>query len=156
MALYWGISSEAKTKTLYSCAYYWISYFCLHRWIVFRRTFFILGILYLMRSITMFVTTLPVASRSYALNVCAPKANTTSILLIAKRAIQLMSGFGLSMNGQHVYCGDYMYSGHTVVLVSAYLIIKECKFLVIFPYRGQEFDIELRGMDLWMKIITYN
>lgn len=74
----------------------------------------------------MYVTVLPVASRSYALNVCAPKANNTSPFLIARRALQLMSGFGLSMNGQHVYCGDYMYSGHTVVLVSAYLIIKEC------------------------------
>jgi shingomyelin synthase len=80
-----------------------------------------------MRSVTMFVTVLPVASRSYALHVCAPKANTTSVLLIAKRALHLMSGFGLSMNGQHVYCGDYMYSGHTVVLVSAYLLITECK-----------------------------
>jgi len=97
------------------------------RFIVFRRVFFILGWLYLMRSFTMYVTVLPVASRSYALNVCAPKANTTSPFLIARRALQLMSGFGLSMNGQHVYCGDYMYSGHTVVLVSAYLIITECK-----------------------------
>lgn len=70
----------------------------------------------------MFVTVLPVASPTYH---CAPKANTTSILLIAKRAFQLISGFGLSINGKHVYCGDYIYSGHTVILVSAYLYIQE-------------------------------
>ena len=84
----------------------------------------ILGILYFMRSVTMYVTVLPVASYTYY---CSPKANTTSFLLVAKRVIQLVSGFGLSINGQQTFCGDYIYSGHTVILVSAYLFIKECK-----------------------------
>ena len=75
----------------------------------------------------MYVTVLPMASTTYK---CSPKANVTSTLLIAKRVFQLISGFGLSINGKHTYCGDYIYSGHTVVLVLSYLIIRECKSLI--------------------------
>lgn len=32
---------------------------------------------------------------------------------------------GLSINGQHVYCGDYIYSGHTVILTVSSLLIQE-------------------------------
>lgn len=84
-----------------------------------------MGLLYMMRSVTMYVTVLPVASKTYF---CSPKANNTSPLLITKRVLQLISGFGLSINGKHTYCGDYIYSGHTVVLVLSYLIIKECTY----------------------------
>ncbi|XP_066593926.1 phosphatidylcholine:ceramide cholinephosphotransferase 2-like isoform X2 [Prorops nasuta] len=93
-----------------------------HRFIVVRRIFLLMGLLYMMRSVTMFVTVLPVASKTYF---CSPKANNTHPLLITKRVLQLISGFGLSINGKHTYCGDYIYSGHTVVLVLSYLIIKE-------------------------------
>ncbi|XP_034187824.1 phosphatidylcholine:ceramide cholinephosphotransferase 2 isoform X3 [Osmia lignaria lignaria] len=93
-----------------------------HRFIVVRRIFLLMGLLYMMRSITMYVTVLPVASKTYF---CSPKANNTNPLLVTKRVLQLISGFGLSINGKHTYCGDYIYSGHTVVLVLSYLIIKE-------------------------------
>lgn len=71
----------------------------------------------------MYVTVLPVASRTYF---CSPKANHTTPLLIAQRVLQLISGFGLSINGKHTYCGDYIYSGHTVMLVLSYLVVSEC------------------------------
>jgi shingomyelin synthase len=86
--------------------------------------FFILGLLYLMRAVTMYVTVLPVASYTYY---CSPKMNTTTFVGVMKAALKISSGFGLSINGQHTYCGDYMYSGHTVILVTAYLVIQECK-----------------------------
>uniref|UniRef100_A0A0K8TMX0 Putative conserved plasma membrane protein n=1 Tax=Tabanus bromius TaxID=304241 RepID=A0A0K8TMX0_TABBR len=93
-----------------------------HRFIVMRRVFLIMAVLYFMRSITMYVTVLPVSSTTYF---CSPKSNSTAPLIIAKRAFQLISGFGLSINGKHTYCGDYIYSGHTVMLVLGYLIIAE-------------------------------
>ncbi|VVC37867.1 Hypothetical protein CINCED_3A020211 [Cinara cedri] len=93
-----------------------------YRFIVLRRLMFMLSLLYLLRSITMFVTVLPTASTTYY---CSPKANSTSPVLIARRVFQLVSGFGLSINGKHTFCGDYMYSGHTTILVMSYLIITE-------------------------------
>lgn len=97
------------------------------RFIVMRRVCLLISLLYLMRSMTIYVTVLPVPSVNYF---CSPKiegGNTTVALVITKRVLQLISGFGLSINGKHTYCGDYIYSGHTVMLVMGYLIIVECK-----------------------------
>lgn len=93
-----------------------------HRFIVARRVFFIMGLLYFYRSFTMYVTVLPRSSTTYQ---CSPKANHTTPILIIKRMVHLISGFGLSINGKHTFCGDYIYSGHTMILVLAYSIISE-------------------------------
>ncbi|CAB4056061.1 SGMS [Lepeophtheirus salmonis] len=97
-----------------------------YRMIVMRRMFFILGLLYGYRAITMFVTILPAANPSYH---CAPKLVDSGRVLtvreVIKRVLKILSGFGLSINGKHVYCGDYIYSGHTMIAVLCYLIIAE-------------------------------
>ncbi len=101
------------------------------RWIVFRRCFFLLGLLYLYRSVTMFVTVLPVASKTYE---CKEKANVTTVALVAQRTFDLLLGLGLSVNGHHKYCGDYIYSGHTMILVFGALVVGECKFVDPYPH----------------------
>ncbi|XP_045582559.1 phosphatidylcholine:ceramide cholinephosphotransferase 2 isoform X4 [Procambarus clarkii] len=118
----WGlnVSEIIIIISVYLCVM--VVLFHKHRWILFRRIFLMMGLLYFYRSITMYVTVLPVANPNYY---CSPKANYTSPLLVAKRMIQLLSGFGLSINGQHTFCGDYIYSGHTVCLVLAYLVVRE-------------------------------
>lgn len=83
-----------------------------------------MSLLYMYRAITMYVTVMPVASKTYY---CSPKTNETTPYLVVKRIITLFSGLGLSVNGKHTYCGDYIYSGHTVILVLSYLFISECK-----------------------------
>jgi len=96
-----------------------------HRLIILRRIWFLLGCLYYYRAITMFITVLPKADPKYT---CHPKLeNTTALpgLVIAKRVLTLVSGMGLSINGKHIFCGDYIFSGHTMVLTMGYLVIKE-------------------------------
>ena len=44
-----------------------------------------------------------------------------------QRILRLISGGGLSITGSHILCGDFLFSGHTVVLTLTYLFIKECK-----------------------------
>ncbi len=45
-----------------------------------------------------------------------------------RRVMKMIAGGGLSITGSHTMCGDYLYSGHTVMLTLTYLFIKECKF----------------------------
>lgn len=49
-----------------------------------------------------------------------------------RRIMKMIAGGGLSITGSHTMCGDYLYSGHTVMLTLTYLFIKECKFLFVY------------------------
>lgn len=118
----WGLSVSEYLIMLSTTVAMLVVVFHSHRFIVARRLFFIIGLLYLYRSLTMFVTVLPVSSTTYF---CSPKSNSTSPLFVLRRAFYIISGFGLSINGKHTFCGDYIYSGHTMVLVLSYLIVCE-------------------------------
>ncbi|KAF7231598.1 phosphatidylcholine:ceramide cholinephosphotransferase 2 [Nothobranchius furzeri] len=95
--------------------------FLKHKAIVGRRCFFLIGTLYMYRCVTMYITTLPVPGKHM---VCAPKLYNDSTGKIW-RILQLISGGGLSLTGSHLMCGDFLYSGHTVMLTLSYLFIKE-------------------------------
>ncbi|XP_040887632.1 phosphatidylcholine:ceramide cholinephosphotransferase 2-like isoform X1 [Toxotes jaculatrix] len=97
----------------------WI--FLKHRAIVGRRCFFLIGTLYMYRCVTMYITTLPVPGKHM---VCAPKLYNDSTGKVW-RILRLISGGGLSLTGSHLMCGDFLYSGHTVMLTLSYLFIKE-------------------------------
>ena len=85
-----------------------------------------MALLYGYRSITIFVTLLPKSNPSYF---CTPKLDPSqiSVALILRRVAFMLSGFGLTINGHQVYCGDFMYSGHTMIMVLTNLIVNECK-----------------------------
>ena len=86
----------------------------------------IIGLLYGYRAITMIVTVLPSANPEYH---CDTQLNhTISSSEVLHRVIKIMSGFGLSINGNHIYCGDFIFSGHTMILILCYLIIVDCKY----------------------------
>ena len=98
-----------------------------HRTIILRRIWLILGLLYYYRALTMCVTVLPKADKTYT---CMPKTpqNETTAMMYVERVLTIISGGGLSINGKHVFCGDYIFSGHTMTLTLGYLAIKQCKF----------------------------
>merc|ERR1719370_1653140 len=95
-----------------------------HRTIILRRIWLILGLLYYYRALTMCVTVLPKADKTYT---CMPKTpqNETTAYMYVERVLTIISGGGLSINGKHVYCGDYIFSGHTMTLTMGYLAIKQ-------------------------------
>lgn len=94
-----------------------------HRWIILRRIFFTVGMLFAYRAVTIFVTALPNPNPTYY---CEPKLNQSlSITVVLSRLLRLAKGGGFSINGNHVYCGDYIFSGHTSILTLGYLVIKE-------------------------------
>ncbi|XP_032511854.2 phosphatidylcholine:ceramide cholinephosphotransferase 2-like isoform X1 [Danaus plexippus] len=126
----WGLAVSEYLIMISTTVAMIVVVFHKHRFIVARRLFFIIGLLYLYRSVTMFVTVLPVSSKTYF---CSPKSNSTTPLLVIKRMFYLISGFGLSINGKHTYCGDYIYSGHTMVLVLSYLIVAEYSPKKLWP-----------------------
>merc|ERR1711915_544285 len=101
-----------------------------YRFILLRRIWFLLGLLYFYRSVTIFVTVLPKADSGYE---CSQKAGNITALLVINRVVTILSGGGLSINGKHIYCGDYIFSGHTVIFVMAYLCIKQYAVQVL-PY----------------------
>ena len=77
----------------------------------------------------MIVTVLPSANPEYH---CDTQLNhTISSSEVLHRVIKIMSGFGLSINGNHVYCGDFIFSGHTMILILCYLIIVDCKYTTL-------------------------
>ena len=97
------------------------NFYAIFRTIVTRRICLLVGLHYFYRSVTFFVTVLPKPDPHFQ---CAPQLNDTSVLVILERFAKLATGFGLTINGGYVYCGDYIYSGHTTMLVSCYLIIQ--------------------------------
>lgn len=118
----WGLDASEITIMICTWMAFLVTIFHKHRFIVLRRIFLLVGIHYYYRAVTMYVTVLPKSNDDY---VCAPKAGNVTFIVIFQRVLKLLSGMGLSINGKHVYCGDYIYSGHTMTLIMTYLVIKE-------------------------------
>ncbi|KAK0142596.1 Phosphatidylcholine:ceramide cholinephosphotransferase 1 [Merluccius polli] len=69
----------------------------------------------------MYITTLPVPGMHFR---CAPKVMGDHMSQ-ARQVFKMIAGGGLTITGSHHMCGDYLYSGHTVILTLSYLFIKE-------------------------------
>jgi len=123
---YWALTASEVLLSIQSVTAVLICIFHKHRFIVLRRLCLLLGLLYGYRAITMFVTVLPISNPNYQ---CDPKLTESgqylTVLIVLRRAVKILSGFGLSMNGQHVFCGDFIFSGHTMIFLLCYLVIIE-------------------------------
>jgi shingomyelin synthase len=118
----WGLDASEITIMICTWMAFLVTLFHKHRFIVLRRIFLLVGIHYYYRAVTMYITVLPKSNDLYK---CAPKSDHVTFMIIFQRVLKLLSGMGLSINGKHVYCGDYIYSGHTMTLIMTYMVIKE-------------------------------
>ncbi|XP_068613223.1 sphingomyelin synthase-related protein 1-like [Brachionichthys hirsutus] len=91
-----------------------------HRSIVFRRLCCLMGTVFLLRCCTMFVTSLSVPGQHLQ---CASKTYGDTFAKI-QRALAIWSGFGMTLTGVQT-CGDYMFSGHTVVITLLNFFVTE-------------------------------
>jgi len=94
-----------------------------HRLVILCRVWVILGILYFYRAVAMLVTTFPHPDPGFT---CAPKLNDTHnfAALVSRAAIALSTG-GLTFSQNSIFCGDFMFSGHTMTLVMAHLTVDQ-------------------------------
>uniref|UniRef100_A0A0K0FQE3 PAP2_C domain-containing protein n=1 Tax=Strongyloides venezuelensis TaxID=75913 RepID=A0A0K0FQE3_STRVS len=95
-----------------------------HRWILLRRLFIITTMLFFGRMFTLLLTTLPNADPNYP---CAPRFTDSNrtIIGVLRRAAGVYFGGGLQVDDSQNMCGDYIYSGHTAVVVISTLFINE-------------------------------
>jgi len=91
-----------------------------HRFIIARRFFSLAGTIFLLRCVTMLITSLSVPGAHLD---CKPRPYATWANRLYNAYI-IWSGAGLSMKGVRT-CGDYMFSGHTVSLTLLNFFITE-------------------------------
>lgn len=91
-----------------------------HRWIIVRRFFAIAGTIFLLRCVTMLITSLSVPGVHLD---CKPRPYGSWGNRL-RNAYIIWSGAGLSVQGVRT-CGDYMFSGHTVSLTLLNFFITE-------------------------------
>lgn len=91
-----------------------------HRSILFRRLCSLMGTVFLLRCCTMFVTSLSVPGQHLK---CTSKSYGDTWGKI-QRALLIWSGFGMTLTGVQT-CGDYMFSGHTVVITMLNFFVTE-------------------------------
>lgn len=91
-----------------------------HRSILLRRLFSLMGTVFLLRCCTMFVTSLSVPGQHLK---CASKTYGDAWGKI-QRAFAIWTGFGMTLTGVQT-CGDYMFSGHTVVITILNFFVTE-------------------------------
>ncbi|OWA51986.1 Sphingomyelin synthase-related protein 1 [Hypsibius exemplaris] len=91
----------------------WVTVLLFHkyRFILIRRYFVLMGSIFILRSICMLITSMSVPGRHLK---CAGKNFGDSGLRL-RQALVIARGFGMSIQGVRT-CGDYMFSGHTVVI----------------------------------------
>jgi len=93
-----------------------------HRSIILRRIFFIVGMMYYYRAITMSITVLPKPDQYWT---CPKQNSSLTFQDIWTKLTRVAGDGGISLGDKQQFCGDYIFSGHTMVLIMSYLIVKE-------------------------------
>ena len=91
-----------------------------HRMVIMTRMFAMMGTMYLLRCVTIFITAIPCPDVNKECDIY-PNATVWNRLY---RAYLIFSRMGIAMMGNRT-CGDYVFSGHTITLTMCNLFINE-------------------------------
>lgn len=122
----WAFHMCEWTGTLLMVIWVCVLLFHKHRLILLRRFFALSGTVFLLRCITMLITSLSVPGTHLE---CNPRPSNSEAPLLdlfskMKQAYVIWKGAGMSIQGVRT-CGDYMFSGHTVALTMLNFFITE-------------------------------
>lgn len=119
----------------------WVVVLTFHKYrlVLLRRFFALAGTVFLLRCVTMLITSLSVpgthlqcSQKDFAID--DPNVDMVGALIIRmSRAYRIWSGLGMSIQGVRT-CGDYMFSGHTVALTLLNFFITECVLFIYISY----------------------
>ncbi|XP_053675034.1 ceramide phosphoethanolamine synthase-like [Anopheles nili] len=126
----WAFHMCEVTGTILFCIWVCVLVVHKHRMVLLRRFFALAGTVFLLRCVTMLITSLSVPGTHLE---CTPHDHkfddsnvrlSEMIYLRISRAYTIWSGLGMSIQGVRT-CGDYMFSGHTVALTLLNFFITE-------------------------------
>ncbi|XP_017027383.1 ceramide phosphoethanolamine synthase [Drosophila kikkawai] len=126
----WAFNMCEITGTLLFTVWVVVLIFHKYRMVLLRRFFALAGTVFLLRCVTMLITSLSVpgthlqcSQKDFAVD--DPNVDMVGALIIRMtRAYRIWSGLGMSIQGVRT-CGDYMFSGHTVALTLLNFFITE-------------------------------
>ncbi|CAG7834831.1 unnamed protein product [Allacma fusca] len=116
----WAFEMCEVTGTVLFCIWIGVLFFHKHRFILIRRFFALSGTVFLLRCVTMLITSLSVPGTHLQCNP-RPYGDWVSRLY---NAYLIWKGAGMSIQGVRT-CGDYMFSGHTVALTMLNFFVTE-------------------------------
>uniref|UniRef100_A0A1Q3FXE3 Putative sphingomyelin synthetase n=1 Tax=Culex tarsalis TaxID=7177 RepID=A0A1Q3FXE3_CULTA len=126
----WAFHMCEVTGTVLFCIWVCVLIVHKHRMVLLRRFFALAGTVFLLRCVTMLITSLSVPGTHLECTKNDHKFDdstaeiTEMIYLRVSRAYTIWSGLGMSIQGVRT-CGDYMFSGHTVALTLLNFFITE-------------------------------
>ncbi|EDW26328.1 GL24298 [Drosophila persimilis] len=126
----WAFNMCEITGSLLFTIWLFVLIFHKYRMVLLRRFFALAGTVFLLRCVTMLITSLSVPGTHLQCNQKDFAIDDTNVdmlgalLMRMTRAYRIWSGLGMSIQGVRT-CGDYMFSGHTVALTLLNFFITE-------------------------------
>ncbi|KAL0266353.1 UNVERIFIED_CONTAM: hypothetical protein PYX00_008923 [Menopon gallinae] len=125
----WAFAMCEFTGTLMLIIWIAVLIFHKHRFILLRRFFALSGTVFLLRCVTMLITSLSVPGTHLQCNPMVEELQLDngsyhSVWVKARQAYFIWRGAGMSIQGVRT-CGDYMFSGHTAALTILNFFITE-------------------------------
>ncbi|CAL1528679.1 unnamed protein product [Lymnaea stagnalis] len=116
----WAFDACELVGVILGCMWFTLLFFHKQRFVLMRRMFSLTGTIFLLRCVTMLITSLSVPGKHLQ---CSGK-RYADIYTRLERTFEIWKGMGMSLQGVRS-CGDYMFSGHTSIITLFNFFITE-------------------------------